>query len=106
MEATFCAWAGEPMTSAVLLLPPRASASIPPETTESRIAEPKRSKKWVSALPSRPPRPRRSVAGEPTSMETPLGVMIRDQTTKARVWPMAAADLYWPISLEPRGIRT
>ena len=32
--------------------------------------------------------------------------MIRDQTTKARVWPMAAALRYWPISLEPRGIRT
>jgi type IV secretory pathway VirB10-like protein len=106
MAATFCAWVGEPMIRALLLPPLRASASMPPETTDKRIEAPKRSKKWLSALPSSPPRPRRSVAGEPTSMETPAGVMIRDQTTKARVWPMAAADLYWPIRWEPRGTST
>ena len=64
---------------AVLLLR-SVSASRPAPITDSRMALPKRSKKWVSVSPSSPPRPSWSVAGEPMSIETPSGVMMRDHT--------------------------
>ncbi len=65
----------------------REARLTPTSSVDCRIAEPKRSKKWLLTLPLMPTRPSGSAAGEPSAIVTPSGRTRRVHITVARFWP-------------------
>ena len=94
-----------PPTITVLDAPPLASVLAPPRI-DSRIAEPKREKKWLLTWPPMPAWPEKSPAGEASAIETPSGRTKPRPHQIGATLPRRLAALYSPIRRDERGIRT